>query len=354
MAKKRVKAKDVAEWAGVSQTTVSMVLNNYSNASISEETRQRVFKACEELGYVVRKAGFRSDEQSRIILMVCPSFDNQHYAKVLNSAQQRAKELGFEPVVFCTQRKEAEEARLVGLCRQLNVSGVLMAYSPYNSSAYRLLSMEVPHVLIYDKTFNTNTNIIALDNYKIGQIIGEHLIGLGHKHIAHISRQLHRTQTARYRRIEGIRSAMQEAGIDPDKYLRVCTLESEGLDNTLRVEGYETGLLLGRQALERYPEVTAFSATNDIVAFGLLDAIKEMGKSVPKDYSVCGCDNISMAAMHHIELTTVDPFSSEKGRDAIDVLVKRISMPENYGESYTQIEYPPKLIVRKTTGKCHR
>ena len=168
MAKKRVKAKDVAEWAGVSQTTVSMVLNNYSNASISEETRQRVFKACEELGYVVRKAGFRSDEQSRIILMVCPSFDNQHYAKVLNSAQQRAIELGFEPVVFCTQRKEAEEARLVGLCRQLNVSGVLMAYSPYNSSAYRLLSMEVPHVLIYDKTFNTNTNIIALDNYKIG------------------------------------------------------------------------------------------------------------------------------------------------------------------------------------------
>lgn len=243
MAKKRVKAKDVAEWAGVSQTTVSMVLNNYSNASISEETRQRVFKACEELGYVVRKAGFRSDEQSRIILMVCPSFDNQHYVKVLNSAQQRAIELGFEPVVFCTQRKEAEEAWLVGLCRQLNVSGVLMAYSPYNSSAYRLLSMEVPHVLIYDKTFNTNTNIIALDNYKIGQIIGEHLIGLGHKHIAHISRQLHRTQTARYRRIEGIRSAMQEAGIDPDKYLRVCTLESEGLDNTLRVEG-RTGLPL--------------------------------------------------------------------------------------------------------------
>ena len=100
--------------------------------------------------------------------------------------------------------------------------------------------------------------------------------------------------------------------------------------------------------------MTAFSATNDIVAFGLLDAIKEMGKSVPKDYSVCGCDNISMTAMHHIELTTVDPFSSEKGRDAIDVLVKRISMPENYGESYTQIEYPPKLIVRKTTGKCPR
>lgn len=354
MTKKRVKAKDVAELAGVSQTTVSMVLNNYSNTSFSEETRQRIFKACEELGYTANRAGFHSGEQSKTILIICPSLHNQHYIKVINSAQQRAIELGFEPIVFCTQRSETEEAKLVSLCRQLHVSGALLTYNPFNSSAYRLLSMELPLVLVYDKTLGSNTNIIALDNYKIGRIIGEHLIELGHCHIAQISKQLHKTQPARSRRIEGIRSAMEEAGLDPDKYLKVCTLESEGLCKGINPEGYETGIILGRCVLERYPEVTAFSATNDAVAFGLLDAIGEKGKRVPQDYSVCGCDNVPMGAMRCIQLTTVDPFSSEKGRDAVDVLVKRIRMQDNSGESYTQIEYPPKLIIRKTTGKCPR
>ena len=239
----------------------------------------------------------------------------------------------------------------------MHVSGVLLTYQPYNSSAYRLLSMELPLVLVYDKTQGVNTNIIALDNYKIGRIIGEHLISLGHRYIAQVSKQLHPTQPARTRRIEGIRDAMAEAGLDPEKYLRICTIESEGIRAAPNPEGYETGLLLGRRILERYPEVTAFSATNDMVAFGVLDAIYEKGRRVPQDYSVIGCDNTPMAAMHRLELTSVDPFSSEKGRDAIDVLVKRIQAEDSFGDStvpYTQIEYPPKLIIRKSTGKCPR
>lgn len=359
MSKKKVTAKDVAELAGVSQTTVSMVLNNYKNISFSDETRQRIFKACEELGYTVSGKTFRSGEQSRIILIVCPSLHNPHYVKVINSAQQRAVELGFEPLLFCTQRSEDQEVNLVSLCRQLNVGGVLLTYHPYNSSAYHLLSMELPLVLVYDKSAGTDTNMIELDNYKIGRIIAEHLIGLGHKYIAHVSRPLHKSQPARYRRIEGLQSVMIEAGLDPEKYLKVCTVKSEGLKVRGELEGYETGLYLGRHILEKYPEITAFSATNDVVAYGIVDAIMEKGKRVPQDYSVVGADNIAESALHRMELTSVDPFSSEKGRDAIDVLVKKIQLRDANGESdsprsFTRIEYPPKLVVRKTTGKCPR
>lgn len=359
MPKKKVTAKDVAELAGVSQTTVSMVLNNYKNISFSDETRQRIFKACEELGYSVSGRTFRNGEQPRIILIVCPSMHNPHYVKVINSAQQRAVELGFEPVIFCTQRSEDQEANLVSLCRQLNVGGVLLTYHPYNSSAYHLLSMELPLILVYDKTTEPDTNVIELDNYKIGRIIAEHFIELGHKHIAHVSRPLHKSQPARYRRIEGLRSVMAEAGLDPEKYLKVCTTKSEGIKVRDELEGYETGLYLGRQILEKYPEITAFSATNDVIAYGIMDAILEKGKRVPQDYSVCGSDNIAESAMRKIGLTSVDPFSSEKGRDAIDVLAKKIQLRDAYGEStfprsFTRIEYPPKLIIRKSTGKCPR
>lgn len=356
MAKKKVSAKDVAERAGVSQTTVSMVLNNYKNVSFSEETRQRIFKACDELGYVV--SGKRGGgEAARTILIVCPSLQNPHYVKVINSAQQRVVELGFEPLVFCTQRTDDEEANLVSLCRQLNVSGVLLTYHPHNTSAYRLLSMELPLVLVYDKLVGNNTNIMELDNYKIGQIIAEHLISLGHRHIGHVSRPLNKSQPARYRRIEGIKSVMRQEGLPPEEYLHIFTAESEGLPSDRELEGYETGLYLGRRILPHHPEITAFSATNDSVAYGLLDAIAEFGKRVPQDYSVCGCDNTFTSALSRVALTSVDPFSSEKGRDGIDVLVKKIRMNDSSDQSdipvsFTRIEYPPKLIVRKTTGKC--
>lgn len=120
---------------------------------------------------------------------------------------------------------------------------------------------------------------------------------------------------------------------------------------------YETGYLLASHLIDHNVPVTAFAAMNDTVAYGVIDAIVERGKRVPQDYSVCGCDNLPSSAYQKISLTTVEPYITEKARDAVDLLARKIRAKGNGGRkkgpvSITRIEYEPQLIVRKSTGRC--
>lgn len=355
--KARVTARDVAREAGVSPATVSMILNNYKNISFSEETKIRVLEVCDRLGYQTLGKSRIDAISGRVLLIACPSFQNPHYIKEINGVQQRAQELGYETIVFCTQRSEEVEANMVCVCRALHVAGVLLLYQPDNTAAYQLLCRENQIVQLYDKSDSADINMIELDNIKIGRLVAEHLIGLGHRYIAHISLPLVETQPSRFRRIEGIRGYMEEQGLDPDKYLRVSTIDSEGLQAPDNLEGYETGYLLASHLIDSEIPVTAFSATNDMLAYGVMDAIYERKKRVPQNYSICGCDNLPTSNYQRISLTSVEHFTAEKGRDAVDILVQKIQSkkPSGYKEPpvrITRIEYAPRLIVRKSSGRC--
>lgn len=334
-----------------------MILNNYKNISFSEETKVRVLEACDRLGYQAVGKSRIDSLAGRILLIACPSFQNPHYVKEINGIQQRAQELGYETIIFCTRRSEDEEANMVRVCREQRVAGVLLLYQPDNTAAYHLLRRENQIVQLYDKSDGMDINLLELDNIKIGRLVAEHLFSLGHKYIAHVSLPLIDTQPARTRRIDGIRSYMEEHGLDPDKYLRVSTVDSEGIQTSGKLEGYETGYLLGGYLIDSQIPITAFSATNDMVAYGIMDAIYERKKRVPQDYSICGCDNLPSSEYQKISLTSVEHFASEKGRDAVDILVQKIQSRKNFGyneppDRITRIEYTPRLIVRKSSGKC--
>ena len=357
MKKTRVTARDVAREAGVSPATVSMILNNYKNISFSEETKVRVLEVCERLGYrAVGKSRIDSVSE-QILLIVCPSFQNPHYIKEINGAQQREQELGYATMVFCTRRSEEEETNLVRICRALRVAGVLLLYQPDNTAAYQMLQRENQIVQLYGKLDGTDLNMVELDNIKIGRLVAEHFLSMGHKYIAHISSPLLETQPSRIKRVEGIRSYMEENGLDPDRYLRVATIDTEDVHVSGKLEGYETGYLLGGHLIDAEIAVTAFSAINDVVAYGILHAINERKKRVPHDYSVCGCDNLPYSNYQRISLTTVEHVTAEKGRDGIDILVQKIQSRINsrYNDPpdrITRIEYTPRLIVRKSSGRC--
>lgn len=357
MKKRKVSAKQVAERAGVSQTTVSMVLNNYENTSFSEETKERIFKACDELGYKASPGRSVNRDSSQILLAVCPSMLNPHYVKAIVGIQQRAAELGYEVIVYSTQRSRSKEACLVQLCRAMNVAGVLLTYRPDNQSAFRLISMEFQLVQLYEKFGNDDVNALETDNFKVGYAVTNHLIELGHKYIAVVSRPMEDNQPARVRRVDGVKSAMAAHGLDHQTYLTVATLQKCGF-GTLTLEGYETGYLLAGHLLDTEPKITAFVATNDIMAYGIMDAILERGKRIPQDYSVCGCDNLLYSKFRRLSLTTVEEYVEERGRDAVDILVQKIklknasSLDEGSPVSITKIEYEPKLLVRKSSGKA--
>lgn len=357
MKKTKVTARDVAREAGVSPSTVSMILNNYKHIKFSEETKNRVLATCERLGYHPMGNSQFNSVVGRVLLIACPSLQNPHYINGIRSVQQRARELGYETIIFCTRRSEEEEANMVRVCRELHVAGVLLLYQPDNTTAYRQLNIENLVVQLYDKSEKMDMTVLELDNTKIGYLIAEHLISLGHRRIAHISLPLIPTQPSRQRRVDGMKRCLTEHGLDPERSLRVCTIDTEDIQGHGKPEGRETGYLIAGKLLDQGTDVTAFSATNDMVAYGVMDAIWERGRRIPQDYSVCGCDNLPDSSLRKISLTSVETYMTEKGWDAVDLLIQKIEAQSAVNQErrdyvrVTRIEYAPQLIVRKSTGK---
>lgn len=354
----KVTAKQVAAAAGVSTATVSMILNNYENVHFSEETRKRVLAACKELGY--QKLHFHNNLQqsSQLLIAICPSYQNLHYIKLIGAMQERAKELGYSLLAFSTSRDPVEESKVMGLCAQLPFAGTLFLYQPENPAALQYLSLKKPTVHVNDRNPNLNVDILELNSHKLGRIVGKHLLQLGHEQIAFITTPLAPNQLPRLRRVEGLREVFREKGRDPDRCVQVYTADTEHIQVKKRLTEYETGYLIAGRLVDREEPVTAMAGMNDMVALGIMDAILERGKRIPQDYSVCGCDNIQVGQYQRISLTTVEHYAEQKGREAVDILVKKIEQEPAYSSvvdspiSVTRVEYSPKLIVRGSTGRC--
>ena len=98
------------------------------------------------------------------------------------------------------------------------------------------------------------------------------------------------------------------------------------------------------------PAITAYIGVNDMVAYGIMDALLAQGRSIPGDCSVCGFDNIFPSCFANISLTTIDSCLTEKGRDAFELLMRKITDQPASATSIFQIEYNPKIIIRRSTG----
>ena len=117
---------------------------------------------------------------------------------------------------------------------------------------------------------------------------------------------------------------------------------------------YKIGYELTKELLNETTDVTAIVGLNDMIAFGVMDALHEAKIKVPADVSVMGCDNTLFARMHNMNLTTIEHFVTFKGRDACDIIMKKIASHhsanmETAPISTYHVEYEPQLIVRGTT-----
>ena len=94
---------------------------------------------------------------------------------------------------------------------------------------------------------------------------------------------------------------------------------------------------------------------NDMVAVGIMDVLLKRKYKIPKDYSVCGCDNTSVSHYNMVSLTTVEPFSIHRGQEAVNILIRKIEEPDGINTSSSvQVEFAPKLIPRGSTGPNHK
>lgn len=354
--KERVTAKDVAERAGVSPTTVSMILSGKGNSKFPEKTIRKVIDTCNELGYIRMSSSNMATIDDKVLVAITPTYSNLYYVHMVEAMQRRAKELGYSLMAFDTFREISQETRIIQICNQFPFAGVLFLYPLENPLLMQQVEWLKPVMHIYDKGILNNADILEVDGARVGSLIAENLIKLGHERIAFLSSTFNTRQITRIRRLESLREVYKAHGFNPEQSVLSFTPDTELPDMKVPPEGYELGYILAKRVIERGEDVTAFVAINDMIAVGAMDAIFDAGKKVPDDYSVCGCDNTSISKYRGISLTSVESYARKTGQQAVDILVKKIegavslSDLEESPDGITRIEYYPKLIVRNSTG----
>ena len=357
MKKKKITSMDIAEAAGVSQSTVSMVLNKKYNVSFSKETVEKVERAARELGYVPpKRKKKKGTKKEKLLVVFCSNLTNPYYVMLLQGIESRAKEQGFGLFVCNTQRDLKMEERYLKMMWELRPLGIIYTCNPSHCfmDLVKELSQKIPVAIINNQNEKMNVDAVELDNSKLGRIMARHLLELGHRNVAYIAPPLTARQKQRSKRVEGFLKEYEKSGLRENVIIKAAKEEID-LDVALIDSEYTIGYDLTKELLQENREITAIVGLNDMIAFGILDALHEAKIKVPSDMSVMGCDNTLFARMHKVDLTTIEHFVIFKGRDACDIIMKKIASHDTrYSEiepiSTYHVEYEPQLIIRGTTS----
>ena len=206
MTKKKVTSSDVARKAGVSQATVSMVLNKKYNVSFSRETVERVEQAAGELGYQL--PGRRNKKESRkekLIVVFCPTLTSPYYVLLLQGIESVANKQGYGVFICNTQRNAGLEEKYLRMMKDLQPQGIIYTCNPNSDfqSQVEELAETIPLVIISNKEKTTTVDAINQDNTVVGKMMARHLLDLGHKDVAFITPPLTRRQWQRTKRVNG-------------------------------------------------------------------------------------------------------------------------------------------------------
>lgn len=332
---KRITTHDVARRAGVSQPTVSLVLSNNATARVAADTRERVIRAAQELGYypnVIARA--LASRRSYAIGIIVPDLRNPFFADVVSGAERVASEAGYA-VLLCETRENPRDRHLDALLER-QVDGVMVDAIGAASLPDRMLE-DVNLVLIDEPPAKWPG--VASDAFGAGALAAEHLIGLGHVHFGFLGPATN---------VHAIR--LRERGFVKtlrDKGIAISSANLRRVPATAR-GGHEG--MRGLVALKSRP--SAVFCANDLVAIGAIKACNEARVDVPADISVVGCDDVEMATLITPELTTVAIPARELGARAARMLLRAIQgeETERKGESRVPRMLSSKLIVRGTTA----
>ena len=357
--KKKVTTIDIARRAGVSQSTVSMILNEKEGVSFSPETKEKVLKAMKHLGYKKKIKPEKLKEQSlnNLILIVCPILSNIYYTMLIHAISQQADAYGYQIIVVPTMRNVAKEQSATQIFSNFPIAGIIFLYPISNMEELQNLPNHIPMVSIGEKVANHRFDAIDLNSSKPSYLIGEHLISLGHRKIGYISTPLEQKELARVQRLAGLRSCFWKQHMEPDDHVFVMSPTEEEFSTYPidRLE-YETGYQMALKLLAKEPDITAFVGVNDMIAVGIMDALYAKKFKIPQDFSVCGFDNTPLSSYRKISLTTVDHSVEQKGKEAIEIIHRKNTSHRGvkHKNFIMRLEYEPELIKRSSTGPVRK
>ena len=331
----KVTLKDVAKAANVSFTTVSRALAG--NPEISKETRERILKISEEMGYTTNYiARSMIKKRTELIGLIVPSIDNPFMSEFAYYIEVTARRFGYNLILCNSYPDLNQEMKAMQLMVGHQVDGVLII--PQKSESCRNLmkyASMIPTVYLSENLRDQDANYISVDNHK-GTVKGvEYLYGLGHRNILYFGCRI--GSTTHQLRAEGYTEACNRLGIEP----KIVYFNSGSSSVEL---GYE----MARSELSARNDFTAVFASTDSNAIGLMQAAQEAEIRIPEDISLLGFDNIRLASLPQIDLTTISQPKEEMAVRAVKMLLQKI---EHSAAQNTFEIIEPKLIER---GSCRK
>ncbi|MBB5323935.1 LacI family transcriptional regulator [Anoxybacillus tepidamans] len=333
--------KDIAKAAGVSITTVSRALNGYSD--VNEKTRQKIIEIAKQLNYSPNTLarGLVMNKSKTIGLLVSgltrESTKDNFTFEVLAGVNQYVSEVDYDMVLFSTTSTKQREKTYTQLCRERRVDGAILqgirVDDPY---LQEVVESNIPCVLIDIPIESETVGYVTTDNVLGAKKAVQHLISLGHRHIAMING--YEFAFVSEQRLKGFQEALFEAGLPFHEHL-----VANGAFKEERAEQEAVRLLT------QHPEITAFFCASDLMALGVMKAAKTLGKRIPEEIAIIGYDDIILASYTTPPLSTIAQNKFAMGYEAAKLLIE---MLEGKAQSHIKI-LETELKIRESTVKNH-
>jgi len=311
MGSKVVTIKEVAKLAGVSTTTVSYVVNK--TGFLKEETRKKVLKAIDELGYrpnIVARS-LRSRKTGTVGLIVC-DLRNPFFSEVLQGIETYLGEKKYSLIVTNTDYDNKKEKESIDMFSNKQVDGVIIVPGENSNQHVKFLTeRDIPVVLLDKKIQNLNVDVVLVNNIEGSKQLTEHLISLGHKRIGIIAGPLN--STTGKERLEGYLKALRAHSISEDKDL-------------IKIGDFkkESGYLLTLELISLTSPPTVIFACNNLLGMGAMQALKEKEICVPREIGLAIFDDLPWFSYVSPSLTGVAQPSFQLGETAGRLLFEQM------------------------------
>jgi DNA-binding LacI/PurR family transcriptional regulator len=323
---------DIAKTAGVAKSTVANALTG--KGKVSEATRQRVLQCARDMGYRPNVlARHLSQRKTHTIALVLPTIANPFYPEIIEAIENIFR--GYEyQTLFCNTHRDSALGRqqMERLLSRWVDGYIIMGGSMDIADIAPYFQQGIPIALCDWQENESPVGIpqVSVDFYRAGQLAAEHLLALGHRHIAVIFDEPKQTL-----RLQGFKSVLQAADIPlPPELIQ------RG-DSTL-----ESGCAAAKNLLARPEHPTAIFATTDWMALGAMEVILDEGLRVPQDISIIGLDDIVVSAHLRPPLTTIAVSKSQLAQEATELLIDQIERKKDPSVSRL---VEPYLVIRQST-----
>ncbi|HAK45761.1 MAG TPA: LacI family transcriptional regulator [Spirochaeta sp.] len=327
--------KDIAKELDINFSSVSRALNN--KPGVSEETRKLVIKTAAGMGYkpnsIARGLVNRSTKTIGVIL---PDIINPVFGAIATGIIDTANANDYDIFLCISNWSNKKERDYIHTIQQKQVDGLIIK-TVDDSNQKLFKDIQVP--VIGHESWSTNINYtsVSTDNEKGGYIAAKHLINCGYRKTGIIEGPIYASAGV-YRR-KGFIQGFRDSGLEFD--------ENRIFSNKYDIE---SGYSLARELFNSYPDTDSIFNGNDFMALGTLKYLEENNLKPGKDVGVIGFDNIGMAGLPQIKLTTIKQPKYSIGRIMINVLLDEIAIKNQGNENFPQrIMLEPKLIHRGTT-----